>query len=228
MPPEIAGTAVPATVPGCVHTDLLAAGLIPDPYLDDNENRLTWIGRTDWVYETTFAGQPGDDERVDLVCAGLDTVATVTLNGVEVGRTENQHRSYRFDVRALLRPDGNTLAVRFDSPYRYAEAHRDRLGDRPNAYPEPFHFIRKTACNFGWDWGPTLVTAGIWRDIGLHAWSTARLASVRPIVTVADDVGRVELHVQVERAGDEPLTVRAAVAGVTADVAVPAGSGPPS
>ncbi|MFJ1538786.1 glycoside hydrolase family 2 protein [Micromonospora chalcea] len=222
-PPEIAGTAVPATVPGCVHTDLLAAGLIPDPYRDDNENRLTWIGRTDWVYRTTFGWQPGDEQRVDLVCAGLDTVAAVTLNGVEVGRTENQHRSYRFDVRALLRPDGNTLAVRFDSPYRYAEAHRDRLGDRPNAYPEPFHFIRKTACNFGWDWGPTLVTAGIWRDIGLHAWSTARLASVRPLVTVVDNVGRVELHAEVERTGDEPLTVRAAVAGVTAEVAVPAG-----
>ncbi|MEU5828603.1 glycoside hydrolase family 2 protein [Micromonospora tulbaghiae] len=223
VPPEIAGTAVPATVPGCVHTDLLAAGLIPDPYLDDNENRLTWIGRTGWVYETTFAWQPGDEDRIDLVCAGLDTVATVTLNGVEVGRTENQHRSYRFDVRALLRPDTNTLAVRFASPYRYAEAHRDRLGDRPNAYPEPFHFIRKTACNFGWDWGPTLVTAGIWQDIGLHAWSTARLASVRPLVTVVDGTGRVELRAEVERAGDEPLTVRAAVAGVTAEVAVPAG-----
>ncbi|MEV0002080.1 glycoside hydrolase family 2 protein [Micromonospora sp. NPDC050980] len=224
VPPEIAGTAVPATVPGCVHTDLLAAGLVPDPYLDDNENRLHWIGRTDWVYETTFAWQPiGSEDRVDLACAGLDTVATVTLNGVEVGRTENQHRSYRFDVRALLRPGDNTLAVRFDSPYRYAEAHRDRLGDRPNAYPQPFHFIRKTACNFGWDWGPTVVTAGIWQGIGLHAWSTARLASVRPLVTVSDGVGRVELHVDVERAGDEPLIVRATVAGVAADVTVPAG-----
>ncbi|MFI6131918.1 glycoside hydrolase family 2 protein [Micromonospora sp. NPDC051141] len=223
VPPEIAGVEVPATVPGCVHTDLLAAGLVPDPYLDDNENRLLWIGRTDWAYRTTFAWQPGDDDRVDLVCAGLDTVATVTLNGVEVGRTENQHRSYRFDVRALLRPGDNTLAVRFDSPYRYAQAHRDRLGDRPNAYPEPFQFIRKTACNFGWDWGPTVVTAGIWQQIGLHAWSTARLASVRPLVTVADGVGRVELHVDVARAGDEPLTVRADVAGVTAEVTVPAG-----
>ncbi|WP_405092786.1 glycoside hydrolase family 2 protein [Micromonospora sp. NBC_01392] len=223
VPPQIAGAEVPATVPGCVHTDLLAAGLIPDPYLDDNENRLLWIGRTDWVYRTTFAWQPGEDDRVDLVCGGLDTVATVTLNGVEVGRTENQHRSYRFDVRALLRPGDNTLAVRFDSPYRYAQAHRDRLGDRPNAYPEPFQFIRKTACNFGWDWGPTVVTAGIWQEIGLHAWSTARLAAVRPLVTVSDGVGRVELHVDVERAGDEPLTVRADVAGVTAEVTVPAG-----
>ncbi|MEU1683882.1 glycoside hydrolase family 2 protein [Micromonospora sp. NPDC005707] len=223
VPPEVAGQAVPATVPGEVHTDLLAAGLIPDPYLDDNENRLGWIGRTDWIYETTVDWRPGDDERVDLVCAGLDTVATITVNGAEVGRTENQHRGYRFPIRPLLRPGANTLTVRFDSPYRYAEAHRDRLGDRPNAYPEPFHFIRKTACNFGWDWGPKVVTAGIWQEIGLHGWSTARLAGVRPLVTVEGGVGRVELHVEVERAADEPLTVRATVAGAAVEVTVPAG-----
>ncbi|MEW2374546.1 glycoside hydrolase family 2 protein [Micromonospora sp. NPDC047812] len=223
VPPAIAGRAVPATVPGCVHTDLLAAGLIPDPYLDDNEKALAWIGRTDWVYETTFRHEPGDDERVDLVCAGLDTVATLMLNGAEVGRAENMHRGHRFDVRSLLVAGSNTLAVRFDSAYRYAEAQRDRLGDRPNAYPEPFPFIRKMACNFGWDWGPTLVTAGIWQEIGLHAWSAARLAVVRPLVTVEAGDGRVELHVEVERAGDAPLAVRATVAGVRAEATIPAG-----
>ncbi|GAB3172195.1 beta-mannosidase [Micromonospora palomenae] len=223
VPAGIAGRAVPATVPGCVHTDLLAAGLIPDPFVDDNETALAWIGRTDWVYETTFDRRAGDDERVDLVCAGLDTVATLTLNGVEVGRTENMHRGHRFAVGALLRPGANTLTVRFDSAYRYAQGHRDALGDRPNAYPEPFQFIRKMACNFGWDWGPTLVTAGIWQEIGLHAWSTARLATVRPLVTVADGVGRVELHVEVERVAATPLTVRAAVAGAAVEAVVPAG-----
>ncbi|MEV4466923.1 glycoside hydrolase family 2 protein [Micromonospora echinofusca] len=223
VPAVVAGRAVPATVPGCVHTDLLAAGLIPDPYLDDNEKGLAWIGRTDWVYETTFDHQPGDDERVDLVCAGLDTVATLTLNGAEVGRAENMHRGHRFDVRSRLVAGPNTLAVRFDSAYRYAEAQRGRLGDRPNAYPEPFPFIRKMACNFGWDWGPTLVTAGIWQEIGLHAWSTARLAVVRPLVTVEAGDGRVELHVEVERAGDAPLTVRATVAGARAEATIPAG-----
>lgn len=223
VPPEVAGRAVPATVPGCVHTDLLAAGLIPDPYLDDNETTLAWIGRTDWVYETTFTAPTGDHDRIDLVCAGLDTVATVSLNGVEVGRAENMHRGHRFDARPALRPGDNTLTVRFDSAYRYAEAHRERLGDLPNAYPEPFNFIRKMACDFGWDWAPTLVTAGIWQDIGLHAWATARLASVRPLVTVAAGAGRVELRVAVERAADGPLAVRATVAGVAAETVVPAG-----
>jgi beta-mannosidase len=216
---------VPATVPGCVHTDLLAAGLIPDPYLDDNERALTWIGRTGWEYATTFRWTPGaPGDRVDLVCAGLDTVATVELNGVELGRTANMHRSYRFDARPALRAGDNELVVRFESAYAYAERWRDTLGARPNAYAEPFNFIRKMACNFGWDWGPTLVTAGIWQPIGLQTWSGARLATVRPLVTVEDGFGCVEAHVEVERdRGDAPLTVIATVAGVRAEATVPAG-----
>ncbi|RKR90631.1 beta-mannosidase [Micromonospora pisi] len=223
VPGELPERAVPATVPGCVHTDLLDVGLIPDPYLDANELALAWIGRTDWVYETTFDWDDEKADRVDLACAGLDTVATVTLNGFEVGRTANMHRGYRFDVRSALVPGENTLRVRFDSPYRYAEEQRERLGNRPNAYPEPFAFIRKMACNFGWDWGPTLVTAGIWQPIELQTWSVARLAEVRPLVTVDDRTGQVEVRVGVERATDAPLTVVAAVAGVRAEVVIPAG-----
>lgn len=203
---------VPATVPGTVHTDLLAAGLIEDPYRDDNENRLGWIGRTDWTYTTTFDWRPTGHDRVDLVCAGLDTVATVSLNGTEIGRAANMHRTYRFDVTAALRPGDNELRIVFASPYAYAEAQRDRLGALPAAYTEPYAFIRKMACNFGWDWGPTLVTAGIWRSIGLHAWSDARLAEVRPHVRVDG----VDVTIRVERARPVPVQVRADVAGVEA------------
>ncbi|WP_214410822.1 glycoside hydrolase family 2 protein [Sphaerisporangium fuscum] len=212
---DIAG--VPATVPGCVHTDLLAARLIDDPYLDGNENRLTWIGRTPWTYATCFTWRPGEEDRADLVCEGLDTVATVVLNGTELATTANMHRSYRFPVRELLREGDNSLEVRFASPYAYAEERRAALGDRPAAYAEPYQFIRKMACNFGWDWGPTLVTSGIWRPVGLHSWRGARLAAVRPLVTLEGRDGRVEVHVTVERAREEPLTVTASVAGVSAE-----------
>ncbi|MBG0823857.1 glycoside hydrolase family 2 protein [Planomonospora sp. ID91781] len=216
VPQDTGVAGVTATVPGCVHTDLLAAGIIDDPYLDDNETRLAWIGRTDWVYQTTFDWAGDDHERTDLVCEGLDTVATVILNGVQVATTANQHRSYRFAVRHLLRPGANTLTVRFDSAYAYAEAQRAALGERPSPYDEPYQFIRKTACNFGWDWGPTVVTAGIWRPIGLESWSGARLAEVRPLVTMDGADGRVRVHVRVERTTEAPLSVRAAVAGVSA------------
>ncbi|MEW9549441.1 glycoside hydrolase family 2 TIM barrel-domain containing protein [Nonomuraea sp. NPDC050783] len=207
-------TGVPATVPGCVHTDLLAAGLIDDPYLDDNERRLAWIGRRDWTYRTTFAWSPDEHERTDLVCRGLDTVAEVRLNGVRVGGTANQHRSYRFPVRHLLRDGANELSVTFGSAYAYAEERRAALGERPGAYDEPYPFIRKMACNFGWDWGPTLVTAGIWRPIGLESWSGARLAEVRPLA-YAD--GSVRVHVRVERVAEGPLTLSAEVGGVSAE-----------
>jgi beta-mannosidase len=218
-----------ASVPGCIHTDLLAAGLIDDPYRDSNETELAWIGRTDWDYTTSFDYDPSDG-RVDLVCAGLDTVADISLNGSEVGHTENQHRSYRFDVGSLLRAGSNTLKVKFGSAYSYALAQQQRLGKRPDAYGEPFNFIRKQACNFGWDWGPTLVTAGIWQPIGLERWSVARLDSVRPRVTVRTGSGtgtgagtgartgtvsgRVEVRVRLERdSGQEPVTVTAEIAG---------------
>ncbi|GIE93757.1 glycoside hydrolase family 2 protein [Paractinoplanes rishiriensis] len=199
---------LPAKVPGCVHTDLLAAGRVEDPYLDENETKQAWIGRTDWTYRTSFRTDL-DAPRIDLVCAGLDTVADVEVNGEAVGRTANMHRSYRFDVRPLLRPGDNELKIKFSSPYGYAEALQRELGDRPSAYAEPFNFIRKQACNFGWDWGPTLVTAGVWQPIGLHSWRVARLAEVRPQVTVARGVGRVELRVRLERAAEEPVTIRA-------------------
>ena len=227
VPPEVAGGLVPATVPGCVHTDLLDAGLIPDPYLDRNEHDLAWIGRADWRYATTFDWQPDGTDRADLVCEGLDTVARIELNGVLVGQTQNMHRSYRFPVESLLQSGDNELVVTFRSAQAYAEEVRDRLGDLPgpnSATPEPFNFIRKMACNFGWDWGPILVTAGIWKPVRLHTWATARLSRVRPQVTVEEGVGKVDVTVDVERTGaTTPLLVRAEVAGAQGQVDIAPG-----
>jgi beta-mannosidase len=217
---------MPAAVPGVVHTDLLSADVIPDPYLDRNEDDIQWIGRTSWRYETTFDWQPGAEDRVDLACDGLDTIARVDLNGVTVGRTANMHRSYRFPVADLLQPGANRLTVTFSSAQDYAEAQRDRMGDLPipnSASVYPINFIRKMACNFGWDWGPVLVTAGIWRPIGLHSWSAARLAQVRPAVTVEGGEGRVRVEVDIERVGERvPLRLTARIAGVHAVVAIAA------
>ncbi|WP_221349312.1 glycoside hydrolase family 2 protein [Streptomyces beigongshangae] len=212
------GAALPATVPGCVHTDLLAAGVLPDPFLGRRETEVAWVGRRDWTYETTLVPAPGGHERTDLVFEGLDTVAEIRLDGRLLGTVRNMHRSYRFDVTGL----GGRLSVRFRSAYDEAEAVRERLGERPGAYPEPFQYLRKMACSFGWDWGPTLVTAGIWRPVRLERWTTARITRVRPLVTVEEGLGRAELHVEVERSGVAAgLTLSARVAGVAgADAAV--------
>jgi beta-mannosidase len=220
VPPDIAAATVPAQVPGSVHTDLLAAGLIPDPYLDQNETVLAWMHRADWRYDLPFVTPIAThDERVDLVFDGLDTVTTIELDGTVVGRTANQHRSYRFDVRELLGSGEHALTVRFRSALEYAEAERERLGARPSAYAHPLNMVRKMACSFGWDWGPDLQTAGIWKPVRLERWRTARLAQVRPLVTVdREGTGHVAVHVEVERAGlgddDAPLVLRASLGGV--------------
>ncbi|MCL8014191.1 glycoside hydrolase family 2 protein [Streptomyces sp. AS02] len=210
--PEGAAATLPASVPGCVHTDLLAAGVIPDPFLGRNETEVAWVGRRDWTYETDLDASSAH-EQTDLVFEGLDTVAEISLDGQLLGRVRNMHRSYRFDVTGL----SGRLSVRFASAYAEAEAVRGRLGERPAAYAEPYQYLRKMACSFGWDWGPTLVTAGIWRPVRLEHWSTARIARVRPLVTVGHGTGRVELAVDVERTRVEaPLTVEATVGGVRA------------
>ncbi|BFO16465.1 hypothetical protein SHKM778_28530 [Streptomyces sp. KM77-8] len=215
--PDGTGDTLPASVPGCVHTDLLAAGLIPDPFLGRGEAEVAWVGRRDWTYETELRPGPGGHERTELVFDGLDTVAEILLDGRTLGRARNMHRSYRFDVTGL----SGALTVRFGSAYTEAEAVRDTLGERPGAYAEPYQYLRKMACSFGWDWGPTLVTAGIWRPVRLERWSTARIARVRPLVTVEDGVGQVELAVDVERSGGgTPLIVEASVGGVRARATV--------
>ncbi|WP_405507826.1 glycoside hydrolase family 2 protein [Streptomyces purpurascens] len=206
---------LPASVPGCVHTDLLAAGVIPDPFLGQGESEVAWVGRRDWTYERELTGSSASSaqEQTDLVFDGLDTVAEISLDGRPLGTVRNMHRSYRFDVTGL----SGLLSVRFVSAYAEAEAVRGRLGERPAAYAEPYQYVRKMACSFGWDWGPTLVTAGIWRPVRLEHWSTARIARVRPLVTVEEGVGVVELAVDVERTRVEvPLAVEATVGGVRA------------
>jgi len=201
-------TPVPAQVPGVVHTDLLAAGIITDPYLDNGEAELQWIGHTTWLYQTTF-DVPAGETHHELLFEGLDTVATVIVNGREVLRSANQHRTYRVDVTDVVHPAENTLEVRFDSAWAYAEAERDRLVNRPNAYPTPFNFIRKMAANFGWDWGPQLVTAGIWKPVSLVSWTGARVARTRVSPSVdGNGAGIVEIEALVDTDPHHKDTVR--------------------
>ncbi|GAA3692654.1 glycoside hydrolase family 2 protein [Microlunatus aurantiacus] len=213
----VGATPIRATVPGEVVADLLAADLIPDPFDGDNENRLHWIGSTDWSYRTMFAFQRGDQQRHDLVFGGLDTVATVLLNGTEIARTANQHRSYRFDVTSALRDGENDLEIRFEGPVSAAERLSAELGDRPRAYAHPFNAIRKMAAGYGWDWGPDLAGVGIWKSVGIESWSGVRLASVRPLALVEGTSGRLATHVELEwadRAGDA-VEVAVTLAGQT-------------
>jgi beta-mannosidase len=228
LPPDCPVT-VPATVPGCVHLDLLAAGLIDDPYRDRNELALQWVGESAWTY---LLGFDADDDvrRADLVFEGVDGFATISLNGALLGRAENQHRIHRFDVSERLERFGNELVVAFDAPTMHAAALRDRTGDLPNPFGTPYNFVRKMACNFGWDWGPQLTTSGLWRPVALERWDIVRIRAVRPTVRLAteaptaDETGRLDVVVDLvvdadddARSGSAPV-VRAAVTSPEGEV----------
>lgn len=185
VPANVRGQRIAARVPGCVHTDLLRAGLLEDPYLGLNEAKQRWVGETDWRYECTFDVQHGvlDHERVELVFDGLDTVATIELNGQPIGESINMHHPHRFDVKRVIRPKGNRLVVTFRSPNQYARQWEQKLGPLPYLNtPVPFNFIRKMACSFGWDWGPTTATSGIWQAVRVEGWSGVRIQDVLTIV----------------------------------------------
>jgi beta-mannosidase len=162
-----------ATVPGCVHTDLMANGLIPDPYYRDNELKVQWVERENWEYRKEFFIPETIIGRnhVELVCKGLDTYAKVFINGNKVAETDNMFRGYRFEVKPFMKQGKNEIAVLLDSPVNWEKALEDKL---PYKLPGNCPFTRKAHYHFGWDWGPRLTTSGIWRPIYIEAWDTVR------------------------------------------------------
>jgi beta-mannosidase len=208
---------LPAKVPGSVHTDLMASECIPDPFVADNEKRVQWVAESDWVYQTSFTCTEEllSEEKVFLVCDGLDTLATVVLNGHELGHADNMFRQYRWGVRPLLRAtDANELRITFASPVRYAgEKQKARaLPGVSQAIPGG-PYLRKAPCQFGWDWGPQLPPIGAWKDIRMEGYSGARLAQVHLRQNHAGGQVAVEVRVAVQQWDEAPLT---AVVRITA------------
>ena len=190
---------LPAKVPGGVHTDLMAGGRIPDPFVADNELKVMWVVETDWEYLRTFsvAARLLDEKNVALVCDGLDTIADVYLNGTYLGHAENMFRRWQWDVKDLLREGENELRILFGSPIRFITAKQAQLplqggGDIPGA-----PHLRKAPCHFGWDWGPKLPPIGIWKDIRLEGY-TVRLENVHLRQTVDGDLAAISADISAE------------------------------
>ena len=181
----------PATVPGVVHTDLLQNKIIEDPFFRLNERGLQWIDKEDWVYETCFtlAADMMRKENMELVFEGLDTYADVYLNDECILKADNMFRCWSIPVRQYIREENNILKVYFHSPVKIDVPKWDAL---PYQYPASndqsengglFNkkisiFARKAGYHYGWDWGPRLVTSGIWRPVYIRAWSDLRINDV--------------------------------------------------
>jgi len=181
----------PAVVPGCVHTDLLRNGMIADPFYATNEHDLQWIDKKDWEYEASFdvSAELLGASVLELVFDGLDTYADVTVNGQHLLSADNMFRSWRADVKPLVKANGNKVHIRFRSPVQEDLPKLEALG-----YPLPAAndqselgglgerkisiFARKAPYHYGWDWGPRFVTSGIWREARLEGWSGLKISDV--------------------------------------------------
>lgn len=184
----------PATVPGTVHTDLMDNEIIEDPFFRLNERGVQWVDKEDWMYETTFSATESEimAENQEIVFYGLDTYADVYLNHHCILRGDNMHRTYRCNVKDILKKGDNVLEVYFKSPIKVDLPKYDQYDYTFNTGPDQsqngglFHktlsiFARKAGYHYGWDWGPRLVTSGIWRPIELVTWDGARISDVQYI-----------------------------------------------
>lgn len=200
-------------VPGDVHSALIAAGRIPDPFYDQNELECAWVEDREWWYRLTFPQppeplQPG--ERLKLVFHGLDTFATLWLNGEPLGRSQNMFREIAFDVTARMRAT-NTLAICFDRPLDHADPERVAKFSAWGSNPQRV-LMRKAQFGYGWDWGPRLPTVGIWRPVELRRERKAALSGVHFYTVKIDgeqDVALVGVRVEAEVfAAQQPLSAR--------------------
>lgn len=183
-----------ATVPGVIHTDLMANEIIEDPFYRLNERGVQWVDKEDWVYQTEFVADKEilSKECIELVFEGLDTYADVYLNNEEtpILKADNMFRRWRINVKESLKEGNNLLKVYFHSPVKIDMPKWEAM--HPVHYPcqndqsangglldrRISVYARKAGYHYGWDWGPRLVTCGIWRPVYLEAWNNIRIEDV--------------------------------------------------
>ena len=192
-----------AHVPGSVYADLMADGTMPDPFWRENELDAFERMKKDYVYQRAFTVTEAQlaHTHVELVCEGLDTLAHVSLNGREIAFADNMHITWVWDVKEQLHAGENTLEIRFDSPILYCAKKAEEAPGWESSDATPgFRHLRKAHCMFGWDWGPRLPDAGIWRPIFLRTWDTARLENA--LMLQAHHDGVVDVTIRPEIAGE--------------------------
>ena len=205
---------VDAQVPGSVYSALLDAGLMPNPFWRDNETQALKLMENDFTFATTFSVDEAllASDALVIHCDGLDTLASLTLNGVFIGSADNMHRTWEYEVTDLVKAGENELVIRFSSPLKFIrQAYEQCPAYGSDDAMRGFVHLRKAHCMFGWDWGPRLPDAGIWRPIELLAIDTARLDSVLITQEHSPDHVDVALAFDIDAYAEDELEVRARI-----------------
>lgn len=164
-----------AEVPGHVHLDLEREGIIPPVFWRDNADKCQWVEDWDWTYTREFdipVGAPLDTALLEF--EGLDTFATVSVNGVELGKAEDMFIVYRFELAGVLHEGTNTVTVSFDAIRRHTDG-KPCLG---GAFTHDRGYVRRMQCTFYWDWVERLVSYGIWRPVTVCFREKARVENI--------------------------------------------------
>lgn len=203
---------IKATVPGNVHTDLMAAGRLADPHLSENEADMGWVEMADWTYRKRFDAPAAllGGQRLRLVAEGLDTYATLWLNGEKLGSTQNMFVEQVFEL-GKLKAKGNLLVIRFDSASKRVAALTKMHGLVPAIGDQERSYTRKAQYSFGWDWGPRLVTSGIFLPIYIEAIPHFHLSDLyveTKKVGAKEASGFVHIEVDAHVAGTLPVVAR--------------------
>jgi beta-mannosidase len=200
----------PASVPGNIHMDLYENGLIEDPFFGINEQEMQWVGRKDWTWKTRFSISESQisAQNIFLRFNGLDTYATVYLNGEQILAANNMFRTWETDVKGMLHAGENDLEVHirnvFDENNPKWESAPFRLMAFPNndqADTMIAMYSRKAQFHYGWDWGPRLVTSGIWRPVELVSWNDFRIEDLHVIPgDVSENRATITTRLEIESA----------------------------
>ena len=210
----------PAQVPGVVQTDLLRNKLIAEPFHQDNEFTLQWIGLTDWEYRTQLPVEAATlaHSHIDLVFEGLDTIADVYVNDNAVLHSENMFRRWRLPAKTLLRPGNNSLRIVFHSavtrmlpyvkslPYILPAISTMNGGNEEGIPTAPY--TRKAPYQYGWDWGPRFVTQGIWQPVRLETWDALRVETLHiHQIKISAEEARVNAELELEATTPATATI---------------------
>jgi beta-mannosidase len=204
-----------AEVPGCVHLDLLANSLIEDPFYRDNETKVQWIENEDWEYRLIF-NVPAEiisRKHIRLIFDGLDTYATVTLNNQKIINADNMFRPWKAEVKSLLKPGQNELTIYFHSPIQQVLPQLETVNQKLPAVSDPTvgtsPYTRKSPYHYGWDWGPRLVTSGIWQPVRLEAWDDVKIIDQKfTIQSLNEKKAVIEVGVEMLSDFDEQAMLR--------------------
>ncbi len=212
---------IPALVPGSVLSDLLNTGIIEDPFWRENEYETLRLFDRDYRYTRTFTVPPSllARENIDLVFYGLDTLADVSLNGTYILYANNMHRTWRVNVKPYLLPAQNTISILFHSPNRFIEEAAQNNPDVTydgTGTMRGTSFLRKAHCMFGWDWGPQLPDAGIWRPCELEGYDFLRIRTIA--INQYHDNGSVSLQIKAITEGATAAAMRVSVCGPEGNV----------